>query len=96
MGSGCSTYAPPKKSGCWSIIARVCQPLVDAPSRTRPYGFRMMRNFSSSAGITSSTMASPYGPLFAEFTEYESGKKGVCCSRLMAMTRGIESVIHSL
>ena len=38
--------------------------------------------------MISCSIASPYGPLFAEFTEYESRKYGVACSKLTAMKRG--------
>ncbi len=41
-------------------------------------------------------MASPYGPLLTEFTEYESRKNGVACWKLTAMNRGNPSDTHAL
>jgi hypothetical protein len=46
--------------------------------------------------MISSTIASPYGPLVAELTEYESRKNGVACSKLTAMKRGKPSDTQAL
>jgi hypothetical protein len=46
--------------------------------------------------MISCSIASPYGPFDAEFTEYESRKNGVACSKLTAMKRGNPSEIHAL
>ena len=63
---------------------------------SRAYGLPIMRNCRSSAGITSSTIASPYGPLLAELTEYASRKKGDACSKLTAIKRGMLTDTHDL
>ncbi len=66
--SGQYAQAPPKKSG-WKICsAAASQPPVDPPDRMRAYGSRMTRKRFSTSGISSCMIASPYGPLFTEFT----------------------------
>ena len=40
--------------------------------------------------------ASPYGPLFAEFTAYESSKYGVGCWKVTAIKRGKLDELHAL
>ena len=55
-----------------------------------------MRNVFSSVGISSVMIASPYGPAFAEFTQYELSKYGVGCSIVTRTARGKSSDVHAL
>ena len=41
-------------------------------------------------------MASPYGPLFAELTAYESSKNGVGCRKDTTIIPGMASETHDL
>src|SRR6058998_3037218 len=93
--SGQYDHAPPKKSG-WKICsAAASHPPVDPPERIRAYGSRMMRNRFSISGISSCMIASPYGPLLAEFTAYESSKYGVGCCQVTAIIRGKPLLSHA-
>src|SRR5437773_10883574 len=55
-----------------------------------------MRKCSSRYGINSSMIASPYGPLFAEFTAYESSKYGVARWKVTAISRGKLAELQAL
>src|SRR5580698_11663894 len=81
IGSGYIVHVPPKNLGCCTMSASDSHPPVDPPVNMRAYGFLMIRNFDSTAGISSFMIASPYGPLFAELTAYESSKNGVGCRK---------------
>src|SRR6516225_3680110 len=90
--SGQYDQAPPKKSG-WKIwSAALSHPPVEPPERIRAYGSRITRKRFSISGISSCMMASPYGPLFTEFTAYESSKYGVGCWNVTAIMRGKPSL----
>src|SRR6266436_3628066 len=94
--SGQYDHAPPKKSG-WKICsAAASHPPVDPPDRMRAYGSRITRKRLSNSGTSSCIMASPYGPLFTEFTAYESSKYGVGCWNVTAIVRGKPSPSHAV
>src|SRR5215831_2887912 len=93
--SGQYDHAPPKNSG-WKICsAAASQPPVDPPERMRAYGSRITRKRFSISGMSSCMIASPYGPLLAEFTAYETSKYGVGCWNVTAIMRGKLSLSHA-
>jgi len=49
-------------------LASEIQPPVEPPVSSRAHGWPMTRNCFSTAGMSSCMIASPNGPLFAEFT----------------------------
>ncbi len=66
-------------------MAAASQPPVDRPESTRPHGSLTIRNSFSRYGMSSWVIASPYGPTFSVFTEYEVSKYGLA-SRIVTMT----------
>jgi hypothetical protein len=53
-------------------FAREIHPPVEPPVSSRAHGWPMTRKRDSTAGMSSCMIASPNGPLLAEFTPYES------------------------
>src|SRR5881628_3124001 len=96
IGSGQSAHAPLYSSGYITCTPNASQPPVDPPVITRAHGWPMPRNVFSMYGIRSRVIASPYGPLFAEFTAYESSKYGVGCWMRTWIMRGNFAPFQSL
>src|SRR3954447_20895621 len=96
IGSGHSAQAPLYASGYMTCTPSASHPPVDPPVVTRAQPAPIPRNCFSIIGIRSSVIASPYGPLFAEFTAYESSKYGVGCWTRTWIMRGNAAPFQSL
>src|SRR4029077_678738 len=96
IGSGQSAQAPLYASGYFTWTPNASQPPVEPPVVTRAQPAPIPRNCFSIIGIRSSVIASPYGPLFAEFTAYASSKYGVGCWTRTWIMRGTFGLFQSL
>src|SRR6185436_6531388 len=88
IGTGQRAHAPLYASGYITWTPSASQPPVDPPTSARAQPWPMPRKRCSMEGIRSRVIASPYGPLFAELTAYESSKYGVGCWTSTWIMRG--------